>query len=176
MYITSPSATKALLQTLVPIPVTTAPVRPVFEVTIEPHREYFRPAMHVKAYYSPGAASGLCEGALLIDSHMEQAEPRLSALLGGFVTKDAKTKQRLREAAAALLKLYTECEGKRFVAKLGYPPDRQQGLMLSARLDFDDWAFQLAGRHKDIHSLARDENAYDSTEVEAAKDGIVYLP
>jgi hypothetical protein len=176
-YQISASATQSLLEPLIDVPLTASAVDPIFELVIEPRREFYRPCIHIRSRQSPDTAAGLYEGTLLIDLNggWSETKGRLSALVDGFVAADSETKDRLRASAWALVQLYREREGKRFIAELG-PTADQRGVALRATLDFDDWAWNMAGRQEPIHQLERDDGAYTTAEIEAAKHGIVYLP
>ncbi|MCJ1292162.1 hypothetical protein MMC34_003712 [Xylographa carneopallida] len=73
----------------------------------------------------------------------------------------------------SLIRLFTEKEASSFMLQLVID-DSQHFTVQSAILSFDDAAYRSAGRHKDIQALRSVEDEIPE-EVEAEKDGIVYI-
>ncbi|KAI0399677.1 hypothetical protein F4802DRAFT_588412 [Xylaria palmicola] len=102
----------------------------------------------------------------------------IASQLGLHGSDDDDVVSSLRAILAGLLHLFSEKEAYLLATHLA-AADAEDGTprrlaIASARLGFDDAAHRSGGRQADIQAL-RDPSAEDAAEVEAERDGIVYL-
>ncbi|KAK2871827.1 hypothetical protein FQN49_002788 [Arthroderma sp. PD_2] len=80
----------------------------------------------------------------------------------------------LRELLHGLMNIFVSKEAFLLEVKVGMTQDRKSVQVLDARFGFDDAAYRSSGRQGDIHAL-RNKADEVPAEVEAEKDGIVYI-
>lgn len=87
---------------------------------------------------------------------------------------DSEHKENYFGVVRALVRCYLETEASTMDVTIQINPDGNNVFVSKARIIFDDAAYRSAGRQKDIHALRRVEDEVPE-EVEAEKDGIVYI-
>jgi len=146
----------------------------LFRTRFNLSRKLFTP--HLQIEYGPKVMSGTEKTwqhtAFRMDEPADEVKRRVQVLCerewGSFGPKSA-----FPEIVGIILRMFLEKEGNVFTVRV---MESKPNILtvFDANLLFTDEPYRSAGRHEDIHSLI-DQGKADSAEVEAAKDGIVYL-
>jgi Succinyl-CoA synthetase, beta subunit len=100
-------------------------------------------------------------------------ESSVIAAVASHLGLPVSTHKQLTEIVQALWEIYKEKEAFTLETQIGISADGTLEIH-GARFGFDDAAFRSSGRQEDIHKL-RNKSEEVAEEVEAEKDGIVYV-
>jgi succinyl-CoA synthetase alpha subunit len=144
-----------------------------FVVTFGVDRSFYQPRVHIRRSPNQLTRAGLASSKILyeLDGTAEDFQtsiaPVVSQIMVGAASQDSLTK-----ILHSLASLYRENEGNWFRVEIGDANGRLE--VVNAELGFDDWAYAMSKRQKDVHRL-RNVAKEVAKEVEAEKDGIVYV-
>jgi succinyl-CoA synthetase alpha subunit len=93
--------------------------------------------------------------------------------IADFLQINGKGQESVKKLLTELLDIFLKKEAFVLETSIALEEDGQMQIM-RARFGFDDAALKSAGRQKDVHSL-RDKSQEIPEEVEAEKDGIIYV-
>ena len=155
------------------IPVSSSPTTSfsLYVATIGIDRSHYKPRIHIRLSPNDQPSDGLASAKVLFQPHPELAT--FDSTVGPAITQlAANHSDAITGILHRLAALWLSKEGSWFRVEIGHIDGN--AAIVSADLSFDDWAFAMSKRQKDVHSL-RDTSREVAEEVEVEKDGIVYV-